>query len=212
MTPLAIAIDLIRRGFKPLPIPVGEKGPRLPEWQHLTITAENVERYFNGAALNVGAQMGPMSNGLTDVDLDCAEAVRLAPYFLPPTNSKYGRPSKRKSHYLYRCPDPVDKACIQLKDETQAMIVELRLGGGGKGSQSVMPGSVHTSGEHYAWDEDGAQATAACEVRHPARSSLAGGRPPRGRHEGRRHLGSRWMGRGQRRSVHGGGPSGGRSR
>ena len=30
-------------------------------------------------------------NGIVDIDLDCEEAIRLAPYFLPQTNMKYGR-------------------------------------------------------------------------------------------------------------------------
>jgi hypothetical protein len=34
------------------------------------------------------------------------------------------------------------------------MICEFRFGGGGKGAQSVMPGSVHISGEHYEYDSD----------------------------------------------------------
>ena len=66
------------------------------KWQHLNITPENVAHYFNGAKLNVGAIMGPRSGGLTDVDLDCKEAVALAPWFLPKTGSVYGRASKRR--------------------------------------------------------------------------------------------------------------------
>lgn len=33
------------------------------------------------------------------------------------------------------------------------MILELRIGGGGKGAQTVFPGSVHETGELIAWDE-----------------------------------------------------------
>jgi hypothetical protein len=80
---LAIARDILARGWKPVPVPIGKKGPVIPKWQKLDITAANVERYFNGRALNVGAQMGPKSGGLADTDLDCVEAVKLAPYFLP---------------------------------------------------------------------------------------------------------------------------------
>jgi len=45
--------------------------------------------------------------------LDCREAVALAPFFLPSTGSKYGRPGKRTSHYLYTCPDPDPKTNIK---------------------------------------------------------------------------------------------------
>jgi predicted P-loop ATPase len=160
MTALDIALNLIRRGIKPVPVPIG-KNPTLPKWQKLVINAENAAQYFNGGNLNVGAQMGPMSNGLCDVDLDCAEAVALAPSFLPRTHSIFGRASKRKSHYLYIADDPGEKAVKKYNDEENEVIVELRLGGGGKGSQSVMPGSTHhDSGEQVEWDEDGEVARA----------------------------------------------------
>jgi hypothetical protein len=44
---LTIARDLLARGYKPLPIPIGAKNPTLRNWQNLSITAENVTHYFN---------------------------------------------------------------------------------------------------------------------------------------------------------------------
>jgi predicted P-loop ATPase len=170
---LAIALDLIARGIKPVPVPRNKKNPVIPRWQHLDITAANAAEYFNGAALNVGAIMGPKSGGLTDVDLDCAEAVKLAPYFLPETHSIYGRAGKRRSHYLYTCADPDQKASIKLTDENKAVIVELRMGGGGKGSQSIAPGSRHPSGEVYERDEDGHRARAPCSALKAAITKIA---------------------------------------
>ena len=173
--PHQIALDVIARGFAPVPVPRG-KSPTLREWQKLRITAETVDKYFNGANLNVGAIMGPASGDLTDVDLDCKEAMVLASYFLPETRSIYGRTSKRRSHYLYRCRDAEPKATIKLNDEHRACIVELRLGGGGKGAQSVMPGSLHhKSGERYEWDEDGPIADASCAVLKAAITKIAVG-------------------------------------
>jgi hypothetical protein len=156
--PAAVARELIRRGIAPVPIPASKKNPIIDGWQRLVITAENVDEYFDsGAQLNVGAIWGPKSNGHRDVDLDCIEAIKLAPYFLPQTSSIYGRASKRRSHYLYKgSDDPSEKAVIKLVDDNRKTIVELRLGSGGKGSQSVMPGSRHPSGELVDWDEDGA--------------------------------------------------------
>jgi hypothetical protein len=66
---LTIARDVLARGYKPLPIPIGAKNPILSNWQNLSITAENVTHYFNGAPQNVGVQLGPVSGGLADVDL-----------------------------------------------------------------------------------------------------------------------------------------------
>ena len=98
---LDIALSYIAQGLAPLPVPFKQKKPALEGWQNLRITTEDAPRYFNSAAQNVGVLMGEVSGGLTDVDLDCAEAVAAAPYFLPPTRA-FGRPSKRSSHWLYR--------------------------------------------------------------------------------------------------------------
>jgi hypothetical protein len=89
--PLAVARDLLARNIMPLPVLPTEKNPILPEWQNLTITATNVDHYFNGASFNVGGRMGAKSGGLTDIDLDCPEALILWKHFLPPTSSRYGR-------------------------------------------------------------------------------------------------------------------------
>jgi hypothetical protein len=117
----------------------------------------------------------PSWDGLTDVDLDCLEAVRLAPHFLPPTGSIYGRPGKRRSHYLYKTNDPDEKASIKQTDENRKVLVELRMGGGGKGAQSVMAGSLHPSGELYEWDEDGVVATTTCATLKAAIAKIAAG-------------------------------------
>ena len=55
----------------------------------------------------------------------------------------------------------IDKACLQFRDvdgtdgRNGTMMLELRIGGGGKGSQSVFPSSVHESGELIEWAVDG---------------------------------------------------------
>ena len=103
-----------------------------------------------------------MSAGLTDTDLDCIEAVVLAPYFLPKTGAIYGRPGKKRSHRLYITDDPEERAWIQRRDDEKKVLLELRMGGGGKGAQSVLPGSVHTSGEVYEWDVDGEPSQYSC--------------------------------------------------
>jgi Bifunctional DNA primase/polymerase, N-terminal len=195
MTAAAIAHDVLRRGYKPVPVPIGKKSPVLTEWQKLDVTAATVPNYFDGGDKNVGAIMGQRSNGLADVDLDCREAVALASYFLPPTGSIYGRAGKRKSHYLYRCPDPPDKAVVKFLDETKGVIVELRVGGGGKGAQSIWPGSLHTSGERYEWDEDGEPVATPYETLRQAAVKMAVGTiiarhwPAHGRHDGALRVG-----------------------
>jgi hypothetical protein len=85
-------------------------------------------------------QLGQASGGLTDVDLDCPEAIAVARYLLPMTGAVFGRASKRSSHWLYRSDlfTNVDAATIQFKDpRTKGMVLELRIGGGDKGADCV---------------------------------------------------------------------------
>lgn len=77
------AIRWIEQGFSPVPIPSQSKAPVLPGWPDLRITGENVSEYFNGSAMNIGLLLG--LDGATDADLDCAEAISIAPAFLPAT-------------------------------------------------------------------------------------------------------------------------------
>jgi hypothetical protein len=157
-TALEIALGYIERGWNPVPIPHRMKAPRGDGWQARRIDAMSASQYFNREPANVGVLLGPASGGLTDVDLDCAEAIAVAPYTLPKTGAIFGRASKRASHRLYitdlaAC---IDNAVVQLKDpKTKAMLIELRIGGGGKGAQTVFPGSTHEGGEAIFWEEGG---------------------------------------------------------
>jgi uncharacterized protein (DUF927 family) len=102
---------------------------------------------------------------LTDVDLDCSEAVGLGSYFLPPTDAIFGRASKRNSHFLYftGIAESDDRATIQFKDpnlpkDDKNMLLEVRIGGGGRGAQSIFPGSTHEEGEEIRWETNGVPA------------------------------------------------------
>ena len=182
---LSIAQDYIARGWAVIPINHKQKAPKLKAWEKLNITADNAGMFFNGAEQNIGVQLGARSNGLTDVDLDCAEAVRLAPYFLPPTDAVFGRASKPSSHYLYVIDDASEKATEQLKDENKQTIIELRMGGGTASAQTVFPGSTHPSGESIQWVKNGApaksnygilkQAITKIAHRHNSNASMAKG-------------------------------------
>jgi putative DNA primase/helicase len=160
---LEIARSYVSRGWSPVPIPFRGKGPRDKDWQLRQIDSTTVAQFFNGLPQNVGIELGPKSNGLTDVDLDCAEAAAIAPYLLPPTTAIFGRASSRASHWLYvtDLAGKIDKAAIAFDDpdakrfDRKARLLELRVGGGGKGAQTVFPGSVHEEGEPITWEENG---------------------------------------------------------
>jgi RecA-family ATPase len=163
--PLTIARGYLARGWNPIPVSRQTKKPIGLDWQHRRLDITTAAAVFNRPDMNTGVQSGPLSNGLTDIDLDCREAVLIGPMLLPQSNNIFGRASKRRSHWLYSSTlaGRIAKACLQFKDIDQdgrpgAMLLELKIGGGGKGTQSVFPGSIHPSGETIAWDRDGALA------------------------------------------------------
>jgi hypothetical protein len=150
-----VALDYINRGWQPIPIPFREKGPTIAGWTELRITREGAGRYFNGSPQNIGIILGEVSGGLVDVDIDCTEALHLAPHLLPGTSGRFGRASKRASHWLYFSDVPKH---LKFEDPNidgpGKTIVELRSGG----VQTVFPPSVHETGEHIEF-EDGADLT-----------------------------------------------------
>jgi Bifunctional DNA primase/polymerase, N-terminal len=163
-TPLEIALDAIARGWNPVPIEYRTKKPIGAEWQLRVIDAGNAARYFNGAEMNIGVLLGPTSHNLTDVDHDADEAICIGPYVLPRTKARFGRASKRDSHSLYYTglsgaglgaalafDDPK-------KPKRQGRLIELRIGGA-SAAQTVLPGSVHQTGEAITWEADGEPAT-----------------------------------------------------
>jgi hypothetical protein len=162
--PLDLALEYLQRNWKPVPVGYKTKKPIGGAWQLQDITAENVSQYFNGAPQNVGVQMGSVSNGLLDNDLDCDEAVSLAPWIMPHTKAIFGRKSRAASHRLYRsnlCETTLG-GTVQFLDPTRGkgVMFELRIGaadehGELKGAQTVFPGSVHEDGELIRWDEAG---------------------------------------------------------
>ncbi len=158
-SPLNIALDYIGRGWNPTPIKYQEKGPTEAGWQSRVIDANNASRYFNGERMNIGVILGPSSQGLTDIDLDCNEALAISPYILPKTGAIFGRASSRASHRLYYTDLSAssDTAVMNFNDPaTKERMLELRIGGGGKGAQTIFPGSTHKeTAEPIEWDERG---------------------------------------------------------
>lgn len=146
---LGIAEGYTQRGWRCVPVPFKSKAPILTGWQRLRLEKSRLGVYFDGKPANLGVLLGEPSGGLKDVDLDCPEGLVLASSFLPPTASRFGRASKRASHWLYLA-DPL-VSTEKFEDAGGAMLVELR----STGAQTVFPPSTHPTGEVIAWDEDG---------------------------------------------------------
>jgi DNA polymerase I-like protein with 3'-5' exonuclease and polymerase domains len=128
---------------------------------------------------NIGVRLGPDSQNLADVDLDCQEAVVVGPALLPLTDSTFGR-AGRVTHGLYTVPAR-DASYLKLQDPVltgdRATIVELRWPEWDedeqrfKNIQTVFPPSLHHTGGTVTWLRDGtpaevAGADLAASVRH----------------------------------------------
>ncbi len=157
MTPLEQAKQYQRRGWQPIPIPHRSKNPNFPGWQKFKTTESDLPKHFNGSPQNIGVLL---HNGLTDVDLDSPEAVKIADFFFPPTDAVFGRASKMRSHRIFKCKGAAfekfnNPFLVNSKDEAErknACIIELRTG---DGLQTVFPGSIHENGEAVEWHTTG---------------------------------------------------------
>jgi hypothetical protein len=151
-----LASGFLDRGWQPIPIPWAKKKPVLNRWQELRLIKDDLAAYFGDGPMNIGVLLGEPSGGLVDVDLDCQEAIGLAPGFLPETACRFGRKSKTESHWEYIASLLIKTAKFQDVDgqgqNGTAMIVEIR----STGCQTVFPGSMHPSGERIEWVSDGA--------------------------------------------------------
>jgi len=157
------------RRWSCIDMPFRTKKPVRDEWQNLRIRYHDLPKYF-GRRCNIGVLLGEPSNWLIDVDLDHALAVELAPQFLPATGSIFGRVSKQQSHWLYYVTAPAATKKEQaIIDAKRTMLVEFR----SSGCQTVMPPSIHTSGERIEWAQDGEPAKVAPDVLLSAVAALA---------------------------------------
>ena len=98
---LEAARTYLECGWKPIPVPSGQKNPNNLSWQLEEITLDNYQSKFKLFHHNIGVQHGSPSNGLCDTDLDCWEARATARYFLPETGAIFGRASTPDAHWLY---------------------------------------------------------------------------------------------------------------
>jgi hypothetical protein len=142
-----------REGYIPIRVPPREKGPRNKDWQRTRYSDEeeldNVFPFDKPHNIGLLLGVGPAVR-LLDVDLDSREARALASRFLPPTQRISGRKSAPKSHYWYHAAGDCGGR-KEFKDpaaDKDATLVELR----GNGGQTIVPPSVHCSGELYQWD------------------------------------------------------------
>jgi P4 family phage/plasmid primase-like protien len=150
MSSAKAAQQYIEKGWAPVPIPRGTKGPQLAGWQRLRLTREDVPKHFTNGQ-NVGIITGEASGWLVTVDLDCPEAVALAGRFLEPTLTS-GRDSVPHGHWWYICRGLEHREFEGIpKTASEGTILELR----STDHQTVVEPSIHPSGERYRWSRSG---------------------------------------------------------
>ncbi len=155
-TTIQTALEAVRRGFTPLPLQPGQKKPVGAAWTRTNWHAAAddadkpiaalIEESFDDEG-NIGLLLGEHGGRLIDIDLDHPRTARLRDYFLPDTPMKSGRAGRPSSHYWYIAEPGTLQTTRQHKMPDGAMCVEYR----STGAQSVIPPSVHPSGEDYLW-------------------------------------------------------------
>jgi len=135
-------------GWRIVPLKERDKLPLLESWQKISSAApEMIDVWWRQwPAANCGVQLGPRS-GVVDVECDTPEAeAALVELFDgdPPVVPTYI--GNRGKHRLFQWSDSMPAMAVVKLDG-----VEFRLGGGGKGAQSVLPPSIHPNGAVYKW-------------------------------------------------------------
>jgi hypothetical protein len=144
----AIYKSLIDRGFSLVPVEYKSKKPTGRRWSQQRIrTVAEAHDHFLEWPTNYGVRKGPVSGGLVDVDLDCPEAVTAAKYLLPESGLIHGRHGNPWSHWWYKLTAPI--GAITLADPSGKKLLEVQPNG-----QTVVPPSIHESGEAYVWYKD----------------------------------------------------------
>ena len=139
-------------GWQLTPVKFKGKAPIMSKWNTHVLDYESFISEYGNTPHNLGLILGKKQ---VDIDLDRPEARALAPLLLPPTR-RFGRKTAPNSHYIYNLAPSFEEKGVKsrkwslpasIADADKAVIVELR----GNSAQTVVPPSIHTSGESIRW-------------------------------------------------------------
>lgn len=124
------------------------KHPVMGGWQKVATTDEaTIEGWFEDEYTNVGVALGRES-GIVDIEWDDEEGKATAIEYGVVAVETPTYISSRSEHRIFKFSDALpEQAVLKFKG------LEIRIGGGGRGSQSVFPPSKHASGVKYRWKE-----------------------------------------------------------
>jgi len=126
------------------------KHPIEDKWlDHVTKDEEVIASWFeNDERWNIGLPMGPTS-GLCDTEWDDEKSLATAKRFGLIDAKTLGYSSNRGGHRLWL----LDERLISIPKSVKKIDgLEVRFGGGGKQTQSIIPPSRHHTGRVYQWD------------------------------------------------------------
>lgn len=155
--------DYLTAGWALVPIPRGEKSPKLPGWNRPENAITDPSQLAQLRGMNVGllhAYCTPTPTCALDVDHFkkarawlAAQGIDLFGLLNDPDALVItsGKPQSIKA--LYRLPDGCGAlTTAQFRGDDGAMLFELRCAyQTGRTAQDVLPPSVHTSGRQYVW-------------------------------------------------------------
>src|SRR5215211_416500 len=135
--------DLLRfydnEGIKLVRLSHRTKKPVDEEWQQQQVPLEDLQEWVRQGG-DVGWQCGEVSGWMSVVDLDCAEARRLALRFLPET-LRGAKGKEAPSRYFYRSAELGYKKFSELGGPGE--LIALKASNNGRGHQVAVAPSVH---------------------------------------------------------------------
>jgi hypothetical protein len=126
------------------------KHPIHDDWLlHVTTDEDTISSWFEeGQMFNIGLPLGP-SSGVIDTEWDDEKSFATAKRFGLLGIPTPGFVSSRGGHRLWK----MDKRLIDISKGVKKIDgLEVRFGGGGKMTQSIIPPSVHHTGKKYTWE------------------------------------------------------------
>jgi hypothetical protein len=157
-----VSIELLKssRAFAVM-TPRGQKDPGHFRWDPKSNSKERSDATIHSLERNQENLGVHLFGATVDVDVDTDNPFMMAAldYFLPPTSHIWGRPSRLRTHRLYELAgakaafDPAMFPFLEKIKNNPKIAVEVRGGELRNAQYSLLPGSVHPSGEMYEWDD-----------------------------------------------------------
>jgi len=128
------------------------KGPREKNWPEKEYNLEQYDPDRHNLGVILGTEIKP-ERYLIDIDFDSPESVLFAPRFFPDTGFAWRRGGR--AHGFYTTPKPLVKKAFENVDGT--VLIEMRgtKADGSLGHQTMIPPSIHPSGEKLELGADG---------------------------------------------------------